>query len=129
MAWNPSKKKWERDPELPARNTLKWIGLTSEEKYDVNLQLGHSWGFQNVIRDVENAPNVAIEKYCGAFRMGFGKKITIDPVIRNALRKELMKRCREGIYIFASRNEKRKLRPVARMHDGAPTGKLVKESA
>jgi len=87
----------------------KWIGVTSEVKNDVNIPMGHSWGYERTIRDVSNAPFEAIEKYAKPFRMVFGMKRETPADIREALRYELMRRCREGEYIFSGYAERKRM--------------------
>jgi len=118
MPWNPSKNRWERDKSVNRKH--KWIGVTAEVRSDVNIPMGGMWGYSRVIRDVGNAPNSTLEKYSKEKRLAFGRVVNTDPQIREALRSELMRRCREGIYLFESRAEKVRLQPVARMHDGNP---------
>ena len=56
-------------------------------------------------------PNATLERYFYTGKKAFGKPLSAEE--RENVRKELLFRAYHGIYIFRSRSERKRLRPVA----------------
>lgn len=60
-------------------------------------------------------PNATLEKFYFTGKKAFGTKL--KPEEKEAIRMALMNRYRDGVYVFKSRSEKRRLRCVAPVNE------------
>jgi argonaute-like protein implicated in RNA metabolism and viral defense len=68
------------------------------------------WSYKEVLEDPKNAPNSVIEELAMKGKRCFGRMIPIPEPIKAYLVKELNDRNANGVYIFKSFTERKRLR-------------------
>jgi hypothetical protein len=68
------------------------------------------WSYKEVLEDPKNAPNQVIEELAMRGKRCFGRLIPIPEPIKNYLVKEINDRNANGVYIFKSFTERKRLR-------------------